>query len=234
MADEPQSAPTQSDNGIPRTETGVIVDQKPNQSLSSTPEAPAATASLSEPSATDKSLANEDKKPEPAAGAPEKYEAFKAPEGFEFNAERAEEATKLFKELGLSQEQAQKAVDLFGKELSQTLEEPFKAYTKMRSDWRTEIINSDLGNGTDNLKPEVRADLGRVYAALGDPKLEAAFKEAMDLTGAGDHPAFIRGLKALSKYVTEGKPVEAGGPPSPAGKKPSLAQAIYPNLPASG
>jgi hypothetical protein len=125
-------------------------------------------------------------------------------------------------------------MDKYGTELVAAADEPFKAYEAMRTDWRNEIIKDPhLGNGKDNIKPEVKAELGRVYAAMGDPALIQSFKEAMDLTGAGDHPAFVRGIRALSKFVTEGQPA-TGGPALPKAKAPSAAQAIYPNLTSAG
>src|SRR5712671_3512851 len=45
------------------------------------------------------------------AGAPEKYEDFKLPEGVELAPEAVAEVSTLFKELGLSQANAQKLVD---------------------------------------------------------------------------------------------------------------------------
>jgi hypothetical protein len=54
---------------------------------------------------------------------------------------------------------------------------------------------------------------------------------------AGNNRGFIKAFWAMSKSVVEGKPVTAGNP-SPNGQtrtgttsRPSLAQAMYPNLP---
>ena len=44
--------------------------------------------------------------------APEKYEDFKLPEGMEVNTDLLDKATPVFKELNLTQDQAQKMVDL--------------------------------------------------------------------------------------------------------------------------
>jgi hypothetical protein len=59
----------------------------------------------------------------------------------------------------------------------------------------------------------------------------------MNTTGMGDHPAIVRGLYELSKLVNEGTHV-TGGAPSPHGQsktgtsnRPSIAGAMYPNLP---
>lgn len=237
------SSNEQTPNGGPvQDATGTLVDQTPKPTetpasdSSSTPTSPADSASKDQKK-PDSSLANDGKpadEAKPAEGAPEKYEAFKAPEGFEFNEEKMASATELFKELNLSQDQAQKLVDTFGTELAAAIEEPFKAYQEMRDGWRKEIIaDPKLGNGKDGLSPTTKAEIGRVIDSGLGPELGPKFREAMDLTGAGDHPAFVRGIQALAKFITEGTPVKAGGPVAPATKKPTAAQSMYPNLPSA-
>jgi hypothetical protein len=58
----------------------------------------------------------------------------------------------------------------------------------------------------------------------------------MDLTGVGDHPAFVEAMYVLAQRYTEGTHVQ-GGNPSPLGQsrpgaaaRPTLAEAMYPNL----
>jgi hypothetical protein len=82
---------------------------------------------------------------------------------------------------------------------------------------------------------EVKTTISRAIDGLNNPKLARDFREAMDFTGAGNNPAFIRAFYKLAQMVTEGGHV-AGGGPSAAGQKragemPSAAQAMYPNLP---
>jgi len=58
----------------------------------------------------------------------------------------------------------------------------------------------------------------------------------MDSTGAGDNPAFIKAFYKLAQRVTEGSYVQGRGPAevtAPGGRRPSPAQAMYPNLPSS-
>lgn len=176
----------------------------------------------------DKSLLND--KDAKVTGAPEKYEEFKVPEGFTLDPEIAKEAGELFKGLNLSQEGGQKLIDFYTAKTQEAAEAPYKAYTDMRKEWRDQVAASDLGPKL----AEVKTTVSRALDSLGDPKLATEFREAMDLTGAGDHPAFIRVINKLAQMVTEGKPV-AGQNPSPHGQgrqgaQPSPAQALYPNL----
>lgn len=184
----------------------------------------------------DKSLLNKDAKDTKAPeGVPEKYE-FKAPEGFEIDPKTVDEITPIFKELGLPQAGAQKLVDFYAAKLKETAEAPYKAYTDMRDGWRKEnIANPELGDGKDNLRPEVRKATSDLINSLG-PDLASKFREAMDLTGAGDHPAFVKAFTQFAKRFGEGSAVRGSGP-SPAGQTaphappPSAAKALYPNLP---
>lgn len=175
-------------------------------------------------------------KPEakPEAGAPEKYEDFKLPEGFKANEAAMTEAATLFKELNLPQEAAQKLIDVYAKQLQETSNAPFKAFEELRSNWRKEIVSDpSYGDGTE-LKPEVSAVIGRAIDSMGQEGAKA-FREAMEVTGAGDNPAIFKGVLALAKAATEGRPVLGKGP-SPAGQsapgatRPSAAKALFPNL----
>lgn len=186
-----------------------------------------AAAEAKKAESKDKSLLNDDK----ATGAPEKYEPFKVPEGFTLDETVATEAGTLFKELNLSQEAGQKLIDMYAAKTSEAAEAPYKAYTDMRKEWR-DTINADPEIG--HKIPEVKTTISRAIDAMGDPKLAQDFRSAMDLTGAGDNPAFIKAFYKLAQLVGEGKPVSGKGP-SPHGQgnqaaPPSVAGAMYPNL----
>lgn len=165
-------------------------------------------------------------------GAPEKYEVFKAPEGYEFTADGLTEVNGVFKELNLSQEQGQRLMDMYGKNMLDAAEAPYNLYLDTRKTWREEIASDPIiGSGH---QAEVKADIGRAIATL-PPEVGAAFRKAMDVTGVGDHPDFVRGFNIFAKAINEGKPVK-GANPSPLGQDrpnqqaPTAAQAIYPHL----
>lgn len=172
------------------------------------------------------------KEGEKPAGAPEKYEDFKLPEGVELAPEAIAEVGTLFKEMGLSQAQAQKLVDFHTKTLQSTAEAvtkaPMDAWMAQKATWKTEIkADPEIGGKLG----EVKARIGAMYDALGDAKLVSEFKSAMDLTGAGDNPAFIKLFNKLAERLGEGSPI-IGNTPKP--KPGSAAQAMYPNLPSQG
>ncbi len=173
-------------------------------------------------------------KKESPTGAPEKYEDFKLPEGVKLEGETLKSATELFKELGLPQANAQKLVDFHLSQIKAATEASSKAYDDMRAAWQT-AAKADAEIGPHMAK--IKENVGRLYDAIGDAKLVADFKSIMDLTGAGDNPAFIKVLNKISSFVTEGKHV-SGAQPSKFGQsapgtseRPSAAHALYPNNP---
>ncbi len=225
-------AAARNPDGSLKDSAALATDQK---TTTDTKTAATSTDKAADTKATDTKTDNKTKD-DKAAGPPEKYD-LKAPEGYEIDPKMVEEFTSIAKELGLTNEQAQKLTDLYNKHSIESAEAPYKAYETMRTDWRAEVATSALGDGKDNLKPEVRANISKAYDAIGDAKAVEAFKAAMDLTGAGDNPAFIRAMNSWGKLLSEGTLVR-GGSPSPGGqaqpgKIASPAQALYPNLPSS-
>ena len=158
---------------------------------------------------------------------PDKYELKDA------DAAVVEKATPIFKELGLSQDAAQKLVDFYNAQAAEST----KLVNDMRAEWRTQM--SALPEVASN--PKATEDMGRAKATIfeNDPKGLAAFNEAMDLTGAGDHPAIVKAFLRFASRVNEGTHV-SGRSPSSEGQaapnksvRPSAAQALYPNLPTA-
>lgn len=177
-----------------------------------------------------KAKAEGDKKPEAKAGAPEKYEDFKLPEGVSVDAELLEGATKLFKESNLSQEAAQRFVDFHAQALTKAGEAPYRLWEQTQEKWLNEVkADKELGSGNDKtpLRPEVSARIAKVLDEFGGAKL----REAFDFTGAGNHPEIIRAFDKMAKVLTEG-PHRAGRGPVAVPK--SAAEAMYPHLPSGG
>jgi hypothetical protein len=234
-----ETQPTTADAaGVTRTAEGQIADLSPPPT-STPPSTPAPTTSQPQTSteklsdAPAKSLLNEEGAKE---GAPEKYTDFTVPEGFTLDEQVAKDAGELFKRLDLSQPHAQELVDFYIKQTKEAFEAPFNAYQDKRQEWRDEI-NGDPEIGGTKLNG-VKASIGKLIDSFGDRKIAEAFREAMDFTGAGDNPAVVRGLYALSKRLNEGAAVRGNGP-SPEGQRApgsgerSAAQALYPNLPST-
>lgn len=185
----------------------------------------------------------EGEKPKAVEGAPEKYDVFKAPEGYELDTKAVEEASAIFKEAGLTQAVAQKLVDLYSKHSIETASQTIKSAQDTREGWVKEAkalpgIGSELGP-----QGKVVVQLSRALDSLvSDQSITRQvandFRHIMGFTGAGDHPAVIQVVHALTSHFAEGTPVR-GNAPSPHGQnasgqvqRKSAAQEMYPTLPS--
>jgi len=195
-----------------RTETGEIIDRS-------------ATPPANEPAP--------ESKPE-SSGAPESYTDFSVPEGHTLDAAAVEAATPIFRELGLSQDQAQRLVNFYSEQIGKINSENEGFMESMRTQWRNDLkADKEIGGKLE----QVKTDIGRTLDRLPE-SVRISFKDAMDMTGAGDHPAVIKAIYEMSKLIGEGSHV-SGDRPSEHGQarngvqsRPSLAGAMYPNLPS--
>jgi hypothetical protein len=225
-----ETAPT-TPEGVSRTPTGEIASQTQTTGTGTTPQTsttPTETPSLA--NQPGESLANQ--KTAPEGGAPETYAAWTVPEGFAMDETVSKEISGIFKGLNLSQEQGQKLVDFYTAKTAESANQPYQVWQETQEQWIKEVkADRELGPRLN----EVKTTISRAIDGLNDPKLARDFREAMDYTGAGNNPAFIRAFWKLAQMVTEGGHV-AGSGPSPQGQRrqgetPSAARAMYPNLP---
>lgn len=208
--------------------------------MANTPEARTETGELknAESLATGNTNSNEQNAPQApknseASGAPESYSDFTAPEGQTLDKDLIAEATPIFKEMNLTQEQAQKLVDFYSKSAGGINAKLEQSVTDMQVEWRKQVLaDKDLGPQIEKVKVEIGRAKDRLPA-----EVRTAFDEALNLTGMGDHPALVKAIYEFSKLVNEGTHVSGTGPSAEgqnsAGKaqRPTLAGAMYPHLP---
>lgn len=195
---------------------------------------PTKTESTRQPTDGKSALTDTGKAP---AGAPETYADFKAPDGYEIDKASLDKAIPLFKELNLNQEQAQKAIDLYTDLAKAAADEPVNFYANMQKDWRKEAegrFGADIAPGG-----KIVTEFSTAIDGFLPPSLAKSFREALDFTGVGNHPDFIEGFRVFAKALATGTHV-SGKNPSPEGQRapgsperPTIAQAMYPNLPSS-
>jgi hypothetical protein len=227
---------------IPQDTTGTIVDQRTATAATPPPSQTSTQAATTE-ATTDGSKDGSEGEPKSLlnqaapAGAPEAYTAWTVPEGFSIDEAASTEAGTIFKEMGLSQDQGQKLVDFYSKHSKATSDHLSDLVRQQNETWQNEAKNHpDLRGKLDPGGP-VLTTISRALDSLGNAQLKADFQAAMDFTGAGNHPAFIRAFYALASKLAEGSHV-AGNGPSPLGQQapgsarpPTVARAMYPNLP---
>jgi hypothetical protein len=169
------------------------------------------------------------------------YTDFKAPDNYTIDPTAIADALPIFKELGLTQDQAQRLVDAQIKREIALAKAPDAAVTAMRNEWRGKtqadpelLATVDKNSGKTGMDA-VQVNIARTLAVL-PVDLQVDFRHAMNLTGAGDHPAFVKAFNRLAAYVTEGSHVAGGGPSAlgqqkpGASTKPDAAGAMYPGL----
>lgn len=217
----PQTTPNPTPTPAPAPLPNSPEARSPDGTLLTNPQK--AGEQVTAPSTTD---------PAAPAGAPEAYTDFTAPEGFVLDKDLVGKATPMFKDLGLSQTQAQALINFYADQTIAQAKALETAVTDMRKQWTdTVAADPDLGPKL----PQIKQDIGRALSGIADTKLRDDFAFAMDLTGAGDNPAFIKVFHRLAQRAMEGTHVPGGGP-SPEGQtqpgsaKPSAAKAMFPNL----
>ena len=226
MPDNPQATPDSA--GVTRTPTGEI------SSPTTPPEAttPQTSTTTSEtPSVINEPAGSVVNQPVPG-GAPETYSPFTVPQGWEMDAAELSTISGMFKGMNLSQGQAQQLVDYYVNKTTESANQPFQLWQETQEKWVKEVKSDPVIGPMLN---EVKTTISRAIDGLNDPKLASEFRAAMDYTGAGNNPAFIRAFYKLAQAVTEGGHVSGSGPSPasqrPSGQMPTAAKAMYPNLP---
>lgn len=139
------------------------------------------------------STKQEDTDKKPVSAAPEKYE-FTAGEGQELDKEAVAAFEPIARELGLSNEQAQKIVDVYGSTIMpQIAKQQEAAWQKQVTEW-AETVKADKELGSVE-------SIGYAQKALdqfGSPELNEFL-----LQGFGNHPEFVRIFSKIGKAMSE-------------------------------
>lgn len=139
-------------------------------------------------------------------GAPETYADFEVPEGVELDKDLIGKASELFKEANMSQETAQKFVDLYAGAQQEATDAMVKMHTDQVADWETNL-RADKDIGGDNLNQSL-ANAKLALQTHGTPELT----KYLDETGLGKHPEIIRLLNNFGATLQEDNP--GAGKPS--------------------
>jgi len=136
--------------------------------------------------------------------APEEYEDFTLPDGFEIDQEALAQFTPLAKELDLSQKAAQKLIDFRVEEKKAEAQQAWDNWNKTQDEWRGETRN-DPEVGGQNFK-ENKAYAKTALDAYGNEK----FSQLLDTTGLGNNVNAFKFLAAIGKDIAEDK-LKTGG-----------------------
>lgn len=154
-------------------------------------------------------------------GAPEKYADFKAPEGATLAPELVTEVGTLAKELNLSQDKAQKVVELASKLASQGVTQQAETFKTVKDGWIA-ATKTDAEFGGEKLA-ESLATAKAAMEATCTPQLQVL----LDKSGLGNNAEVIRHFLKIAPAFAEDKHVPGGKAPVDA---KSAAKVLYPNM----
>jgi hypothetical protein len=162
-------------------------------------------------------------------GIPEKYE-FKAPEGLELNSELVEQFTPIAKELNLTNEQAQKLIDLYGNQILTLQKASNEQWQNTMTTW-SNSVKADKEIGGAELQASITA-ARNAMDKFGTPEFKALIDPPSPSNpngmGLGNNPEVIRLLTRIGKAMSEDQThLQQGQPPEqPVGKAKTMFPAM--------
>jgi hypothetical protein len=230
MADDPKG---DTPPAPPAGETPPPADNPPTDAPpADEPPKPKLTLLVDAPPATDDQPPADnpppaDDKP-PAAAVPDKYD-LKLPEDSVFDEALFEKAAPVYKELGLSQEQAQKVTDFISAEATALTQLYLDAQQPGGAAWEERVTaweseakkHPELGGG-DEAKFKVNVELAKRVLVTYFPK---EVHDVLYKTGYASHPAFLRALVKIGQASSEDSLIVPRGDPVP--EKKSTAELLY-------
>lgn len=236
VASEPVTAPVTSVEApvvAPEAPTPTILSDALDKSplTPTVPEAAPVVAPVEAEVVTPNIKEGQSEEPAP----PPVYDAFKAPEGVTLDNERVSKFTEILSDLevkskadhALVQEFGQKAVDFHISEVNKAVENLTDLYKKtwdrQKTEWKDSFLK-DPEIGGNRFQTTVDSALTFIRTHGGTPEQQTEFRDLMEKSGLGNHPAMIRLLANAGRTMGEGKPLAASRP-APAPK--SKVEALY-------
>lgn len=172
-----------------------------------------------------------------AGDAPIALDNIKAPEGIDLKSPLAKEFIDLLNNKDLKPaERPQALVDLVGKLKQDYDDKAAQAWLDMNTQWQAELEKTYGGEAkleevASRIGTSIKAfstDQTEQWKAAGNqgnpPSFEKDLRQALTLTGAGNHPAIVKYLDWCASQVSEGTPLGGGTPP---GGQKTPADRIY-------
>jgi len=135
---------------------------------------------------------------------PDEYADFKMPGGVQLDETLMTDALPLFKEMGLTQDAAQKLVDFQASRVQAEAQKQVDAFNQLKTEWREQSA-SDKEFGGDAFNENVKLAQSAVNK-FGTPEL----KQLMEDYGVGNHPEMLRFMVKVGKLTAEDVPGSDG------------------------
>lgn len=161
----------------------------------------------------------------PAGEAPAAFDAAKLtlPEGMKTDDPIFKTFAETFADDKLDpQAKGQKLIDIYKDTVQGIKQAQADAWTNTNKAW-VDAVKADPEIGGAKFA-EVKTSIAKAIDSLG-PELSVAFRQGLDATGAGNHPAIWKGLAKMAATLTEGGHVQG----NPSSAKPDLGATFFPN-----
>jgi hypothetical protein len=158
-------------------------------------------------------------KPDENELPPEEYADFETPEGVEVDKALLDKAIPVFKELGLTQVNAQKLIDLQVEHVQAFSQEQQSQFAEVVNGWANDA-EADKEIGGEAFEQNIGIAKSAVEK-FGTPELSQFLHDS----GAGSHPEVIRMFVKIGKLTQEDQP----GSGNPAAKDTDVVSRLYPN-----
>lgn len=156
---------------------------------------------------------------------PIEYTAFTLPEGVEVDEQKMADFKANAAEAGLSQDQAQKLVDVYTAGLKSANEASTQLWYDQQKEWQQAVMK-DPEIGGKNFEP-MKETVAKAIDLIGGNEA-AKIRQALEYTGAGNNPEIIRFLYRLGSAIGEGGGVDIGKPAAVETPR-SAAERLYPS-----
>ncbi len=166
-----------------------------------------------------------EKPPEPKAADAVAFDATKLtlPEGMKADDPQFKSFSEIYSDAKLDpQAKGQKLIDLYTTAVKGIQQQQQDVWKSTNEGWVT-AVKADPEIGGAKFEP-TKATIARAIDSLG-PELSVAFRQGLDATGAGNHPAIWKGLAKMAALLTEGGHVSG----SPASGQQHTAESFFPN-----
>lgn len=140
------------------------------------------------------------------------------PEGMELDRGLLTEATPVLREIGLADHQVSKLLPLVGKVQERMLQQQGDDFTALRTEWASQST-SDREMGGSRWSETMR--LADIAMNAGGATKGSEFRQLLDESGLGNHPAFVRVFRKLGQQLAAGKGSRAA--------KPDRLAVLYPD-----
>ena len=190
MPDEPIVEPVEDDDKV-----SLLADDDKDVTLLSDDDKKKDTADDSD--GDDSTQGKGGKADEPNKDDAPKYEAFNIPDGQGVDEEKLSKFTEAATAAKLSQEDAQSFVDLYVDAVKEAGEEHVKAWADVQAKWVNDA-KEDKEIGGDKFQ-ETIVTAKTALKVLGNEQLI----EALNVTGMGNHPEFIRFFAKVGRAIGE-------------------------------